>query len=96
MNMKAAMTGEQTEDDLFQLTGISDLSPRGCEQRGEEDEGDDGWQAGSQAGFRVSKAVEVYVEPSAVIYCKDVEFKPVKHHPLEGEARLSIGTKYHF
>ena len=49
-----------------------------------------------QAGFRVSKAVELYVEPAAVIYGKGVEANAVKHHPLEGEARLSIGTKYHF
>lgn len=96
MNMKAAMTGEQTEDDLFQLTGIADLSLVGVNREEKKMKVTMGGKLALQAGFRVSKAVEVYVEPSAVIYCKDVEFKPVKHHPLEGEARLSIGTKYHF
>lgn len=96
MNMKAAMTGDQTEDDLFQLTGIADLSIVGVNREKKKMKVTMGGKLALQAGFRVSKAVEVYVEPSAVIYCKDVEFKPVKHHPLEGEARLSIGTKYHF
>lgn len=96
MNMKAAMTGEQTDADLFQLTGIADLSLVGSKKEGHDMKVTMGGKLALQAGFRVSKAVEVYVEPSAVIYCKDVEFKPVKHHPLEGEARLSIGTKYHF
>ena len=96
MNMKAAMTGDQTEDDLFQLTGIADLSLVGVNREKKMMKVTMGGKLALQAGFRVSKAVEVYVEPSAVIYCKDVEFKPVKHHPLEGEARLSIGTKYHF
>lgn len=96
MNMKAAMTGDQTEDNLFQLTGIADLSLVGVNREKKKMKVTMGGKLALQAGFRVSKAVEVYVEPSAVIYCKDVEFKPVKHHPLEGEARLSIGTKYHF
>lgn len=96
MNMKAAVTGEQSDADLFQLTGIADLSLVGSKKEGHDMKVTMGGKLALQAGFRISKAVELYVEPAAVIYGKGVEVNAVKHHPLEGEARLSIGTKYHF
>lgn len=98
MNIKAATMGESSEGDLFQLTGIADLSlvgsnrnVKGCDMKLTM-----GGKVALQAGFQVSKNVEIYVEPSAVIYGKGVEINSVSHHPLEGEARLSIGTKFHF
>lgn len=96
MNMKAAATGESTDDDLFQLTGIADLSVVGSNRSGKDMKVTMGGKFAIQAGFRVSKHVEVYVEPSATVYGKNVEFHVMKHHPLEGEARVSLGTKYHF
>lgn len=96
MNMKAAATGESTENDVFQLTGIADIALVGSKHKGSDMKMGMGGKLALQAGFNVSKAVELYVEPSAVAYTKGVEAGGVKHHPLEGEARVSIGTKVHF
>ncbi|HBN46339.1 MAG TPA: hypothetical protein DD401_01460 [Prevotella sp.] len=96
MNIKSAITGERTDEDRFHLTGIADLSLVGSNRKGKDMKVTLGGKLALQAGVAVSKSVEVYVEPAAVIYGKGVEFNVMKHHPLEGEARLSLGTKWNF
>lgn len=96
MNIKSAVTGEQTDGDRFHLTGIADLSLVGSNRKGKDMKVTLGGKLALQAGVAVSKSVEVYVEPAAVFYGKGVEFNTMKHHPLEGEARLSLGTKWNF
>lgn len=95
-NIKAAATGEQTDADLFQLTATADLSLVGASHSNLKTKITMGGKLALQAGFRVSRSVELYVEPAAVFYGKGVEFSTAKNHPFEGEARVSIGTKYHF
>ena len=96
MNIMSAITGEQTDGDKFHLTGIADLSLVGSNLKGKDMKVTLGGKLALQAGVAVSKRVEVYVEPAAVFYGKGVEFNTMKHHPLEGEARLSLGTKWNF
>jgi hypothetical protein len=96
MNIMSAITGEQTDGDKFHLTGIADLSLVGSNHKGKDMKVTLGGKLALQAGVAVSKSVEVYVEPAAVFYGKGVEFNTMKHHPLEGEARLSLGTKWNF
>ena len=96
MNIMSAITGEQTDGDKFHLTGIADLSLVGSNLKGKDMKVTMGGKLALQAGVAVSKNVEVYVEPAAVFYGKGVEFNTMKHHPLEGEARLSLGTKWNF
>lgn len=96
MNIMSAITGEQTDGDKFHLTGIADLSLVGSNLKGKDMKVTLGGKLALQAGVAVSKNVEVYVEPAAVFYGKGVEFNTMKHHPLEGEARLSLGTKWNF
>lgn len=96
MNIKSAVTGEETADDKFHLTGIADLSLVGSNRKGKDMKVTMGGKLALQAGVAVSKHVEVYVEPAAVFYGKGVEFNAMKHHPVEGEARLSLGTKWNF
>ncbi len=96
MNVKSAITGEPTDDDKFHLTGIADLSLVGSNRKGKDMKVTLGGKLALQAGVAVSKSVEVYVEPAVVIYGKGVELNVMKHHPLEGEARLSLGTKWNF
>jgi hypothetical protein len=96
MNIKAAALNESTDGDLVQLTGIADLSLVGSKSENQDMKLTFGGKLALQLGFQVSKSVEIYAEPSATIYPEDVE--PLKNspHPLEGELRLSIGTKYKF
>ena len=96
MNMKAAVKGEQTDDDVFQLTGIADLSLAMSTHKDKDAKLTWGGKLAVQAGFRVSRSVELYVEPSAVVYGKNVDFTIQKHHPFEGEARLTAGAKFNF
>lgn len=96
MNIKSAVTGEPTADDVFHLTGIADLSLVGSNKTGKDMKVTVGGKLALQAGVAVSKRVEVYLEPSVVAYGKGVEFHAMKHHPVEGEARLSLGTKWNF
>ena len=95
LNMKSAITGESTEDNLFQLTGLVGASLGIASQHKTDTHIAPGIHAAMQAGLRVSKSVELYVEPSATVFTKKIE--PVgAGHAAEGELRLSIGTKYHF
>lgn len=95
INMKSAITGEPTEDKLFQLTGLAGVTLGIGSQRNHDTRVAPGLHAAMQAGVRVSKSVELYVEPSATIFTKKIETAGAAH-AAEGEVRLSIGTKYHF
>ena len=95
LNIKSAITGEPTEGKLFQLTGLAGATLGIGSQRNHDTRLAPGIHAAMQAGLRVSKSVELYVEPSATIFTKKIE-PAGAGHAAEGEARLSIGTKYHF
>ena len=95
INMKSAITGEPTEDHLFHLTGLAGATLGIGSQRNHDTRVAPGLHAAMQAGLRVSKSVELYVEPSATIFTNKIETVG-NRHAAEGEMRLSIGTKYHF
>ena len=96
MNLKAATLGESTEGDLVQVTGIADLSLVGSKLQDHDYKITWGGKLALQTGFQINKTLELYAEPSVMIYSNNVE--PIENtpHPIEGELRLTIGTKFHF
>lgn len=95
MNLRAALTGEQTEDKLFRLTGILGAALNINKWKGHDTTYTPGMQAAIQAGFRVVPSFEIYLQPEGVLYAKKIE-DPLSGHPIEGELRLSLGTKFYF
>lgn len=95
MNIKSAVTGDASDDDAFRLIGIADLSLVGSNRKDHNMKVTMGGKLAVQAGVALSRNVEVYLEPSASIYGSGVEFNS-KNHPIEADARLSLGTKWNF
>ena len=95
LNLRSAVTGEPTEDKLFQLTGLAGAQLGISSERGRDTRLAPGLNGAVQAGLRLSPMVEIYLEPSATIYTKKIEAAH-SDHPADGELRLSIGTKLHF
>ena len=94
MNLLSAMSGEPTEGQLFQLTGLAGASLGISSREGRSAKVAPGVQASIQAGFRVSPHAEVYLEPAASVHAKHLE--PSDSHPFEGELKLNVGTKFYF
>lgn len=95
LNMKQAVTGVPTQDDVFQVTGIVAPTLGIATRKGYDTQVAPGIHAALQAGWKVCDAVELFVEPSTTVYSKRIE--PIRTgHPAEGELNLSIGTKIHF
>lgn len=95
MNLRAALTGESTEDKLFQLTGLVGAALNFNKWNNHKTTVTPGMQVAMQGGFRVIPSIEVYLQPEAVLYAKKLE-NPATGHPVEGEFRLSLGTKFYF
>ena len=95
LNMKQAVTGVPTQDDVFQVTGIVAPTLGIATRKGYDTQVAPGIHAALQAGWKVCDAIELFVEPSTTVYSKRIE--PIRTgHPAEGELNLSIGTKIHF
>lgn len=95
LNIKSAVTGEPTEDQLFQLTGLAGVQMGISSESGRKTRLAPALNGAIQAGMRLSPSIEIYLEPSATIYTKKIEAAH-SEHPADGELRLSIGTKLHF
>ena len=95
MDMRAAITGERTDDKLFQLTGLAEATLTIGSRVNQKAQVVPGVQAALQAGWRATPSWEIYLEPSAAIYSSHIR-RGGSGHPVDGELRLSIGTKYIF
>lgn len=95
LNMRAAVTGEQTDDKLFQLTGLVGASLNFSSRTGRSAQVVPGAQAAVQLGWRVTPGVELFAQPEAVMYTKYIQ-PGGSSHPVDGEARMMIGTKFRF
>lgn len=95
MNMRNAITGEQSDDRLFQVTGMlgAQLSVNSCDMH--KTKVVPGVHAAIQAGFRLSRHFEIYAEPAAVVHAKSID-QVKDQEPANGELKFSIGTKFHF
>lgn len=94
INLLSALSGESTEGQLFQLTGLAGASMGISSKSGRNAKIAPGLQASVQAGFRITPRVELYVEPVASVYTKQIE--PSSSRPFEGELKLNVGTKVYF
>ena len=95
MNLKSAVTGESSDDELVQLTGMLGAQVAVSTKEHRTPNYAPGLHAAMQAGLRVSPRVELYLEPSATLSTKNLE-TPHWCNPAEVELRLSVGSKYHF
>lgn len=95
MNMRAAVTGESTDNKLFQLTGLFGPNLTISSRPGHETKIGVGLQAAMQLGFRVAPQWEVYAQPEATMETKSIN-EYTTNHPFEGELRFTLGTKYYF
>lgn len=95
LNVKSAVMGESTENEVFQLTTLLGALMNVGTRPGQSPTYAPGVQMAVQAGVRVTPKVEVYLEPSAAVFGKTIE-----HHrhsyAAEGMAKLSLGTKINF
>ena len=95
MNLKSAVTGEATENDLVQLTGLIGASANFSTKKDRDNAFAPGLHAALQTGFRLTRHFELYFEPSATAFTKKIE----GDHwcsPATVELRMSIGTKVNF
>ena len=95
LNLKSAVSGESSDDDVLQITGKLGASLGINSGDGHSVRLAPGINAAMQAGFRVSPAVELFVEPSATVFTKHIEPRTGRH-PAEGELKISVGTKFNF
>lgn len=95
MNIKSAVTGESTSDDLFQLTGLAGVSFNINSHDGHRTRFAPGLKAAMQLGCNVTKTVEIFFEPSATVYTRSIDTGNASH-PVDGELKVSLGTKFHF
>lgn len=93
MNIRNAITGEQNDDRLFQLTGLAGVQMGISSGDGRKTKVVPGVNVAIQAGWRLSRHFEIYAEPSAVVHGKGIEDS---NSPAHGELKFSIGTKFHF
>ncbi len=98
MNLRAAVTGENTDDKVFQLTAMLGGTVNVSTRTGKGKRTAVGLDAAMQAGWRVTPAVELFFEPSAALFGKHLlrGGGGKNSHPFEGEVRLSVGTKFCF
>ncbi len=95
MNINSAVTGESTDYKTFQLTGIAAASLNIASWKNHDTKVAPGLMGAVQAGVKVSPNVEIYLEPSATVFTKKIALTPM-NHPVEGELKLSLGTKVNF
>ena len=94
LDVKRAVTGSDTSDDVFRLTGIVGPSLGVSSREGRDTRVAPGIHAAVQAGWRVTDNMELFVEPSATVFGNGIETPKI--HPAEGELKLSVGAKVHF
>lgn len=95
MNLRTAVTGESTDNKLFQLSGLAGASLNFCSSKGRSAQIVPGFQAALQAGWKVAPVVEVYMQPEASFYSSKI-IPGGTGHPVDGQLTLSVGSKFHF
>ena len=95
MNLRAAVTGENTDDKLFQLSALAGVSLNIISGKERKAQVIPGIQAALQAGWKVSPSVELYLQPEAALYSNKI-ISNGSGHPIDGQVTLSMGCKYHF
>ena len=95
LNFVSAVTGASSASRLFQLTGLVGPSVNFSTRKGRSAQVVPGVQAALQAGFRLNDRIEVYLEPAAAVYTNRI-VPGGSSHPVDGELKLSLGTKYSF
>ena len=96
MNLRTAVTGESTDDKLFQLTGLVGASLNiNSGKDNSKTQVVPGFGAALQAGWRISPSFELYLQPEADFYSQKI-IAGGTSHPLDGQLTLSAGTKFSF
>ena len=96
MNVKSAILGELADETGFQLTGLAGVSVTLASGGGLSKKVVPGFQIALQPGYRFTPSLELFLQPEITAYSKKAELVRHSGHPLEGEVRLSLGTKYYF
>lgn len=96
MNVKSAILGESADETGFQLTGLAGVSVTLASGGGLSKKVVPGFQIALQPGYRFTPSLELFLQPEITAYSKKAELVRHSGHPLEGEVRLSLGTKYYF
>lgn len=94
MNLRTAVTGESTDGKLFQLTGLAGASINFNSTKGRSAKVVPGFQGAIQAGWCITPTFEVFIQPEVSFYSSKIT--PHSSHPIDGQATLSVGSKFHF
>ena len=94
MNLKSAVTGEDTEDDVFQMTGLLGASCNIGSKSNAKAAVAPGIEAAIQTGARLSRRLEIFLQPSVNVMSKKIEKRTA--HPAEVEMNITAGTKIYF
>lgn len=95
MNLRTAVTGESSDDKLFQLSALAGVSLNVSSGKEMKAKVIPGVQAALQAGWKVSPTIELYLQPEAALYSNKI-ISNDSGHPIDGQVTLSMGCKYHF
>ena len=95
MNLRTAVTGESSDDKLFQLSALAGVSLNVSSGKEMKAKVIPGVQAALQAGWKVSPTIELYLQPEAALYSNKI-ISNGSGHPIDGQVTLSMGCKYHF
>ena len=95
MNLRTAVTGESSDDKLFQLSALAGVSLNVSSGKEMKAKVIPGVQAALQAGWKVSPTIELYLQPEATLYSNKI-ISNGSGHPIDGQVTLSMGCKYHF
>lgn len=93
-NLLSSTGQSKAEAAGFRLTGIAGVTANLGTRKGYSPTYGLGLEAGFQAGWMVSRQMEIFVEPMCLITSKTI----IRHnsHPAEVQARFMLGTTYHF
>lgn len=95
MNVRSAITGETTDDKVFQLTGLAGASLHISSYKGRKAQVVPGLQMALQTGWRVSPSVELFAQPEAALFSSRI-IPGGTSRPFDGDFSITIGTKYRF
>ena len=95
MNLRTAVTGESTDGKHLQLIALAGASLNFDSSKGRSAQIVPGFQGALQAGWCVTPTVEVFMQPEVSFYSSKI-IPGGSSHPIDGQATLSVGTKFHF
>ena len=95
IDLIAPFSSKKADERVFQLTGTLGAGLYINQRKNEDTRFAPGLQGALQIGARVAPNVDIYLEPAAEVYSKNI-LKYSTNHPAEGEVRLQLGTRIHF